>query len=61
VQYRLSEKDGGTLIRFQHLGFGAMPEEHKAGVRTGWAYILESARKRAEGSTNKTAAGQTAR
>ncbi|HME12371.1 MAG TPA: SRPBCC domain-containing protein [Candidatus Acidoferrum sp.] len=61
VQYRLSEKDGGTLIRFQHLGFGAMPEEHRAGVRAGWAYILEGARKRAEGSAGKSAAGQTAR
>jgi len=55
VQYRLSEKDGGTLITFQHLGFGTMPEDHKKGVRGGWSSILEAVRKRAERSAGRSA------
>src|SRR6516165_2016936 len=48
VQYRLSEVDGGTLIRFHHKAFGAIQDDHRAGVQTGWTHILEGVRKRAE-------------
>ncbi len=34
VQYRLSEEEGGTLIKFRHSGFGAIQEDHKKGVVT---------------------------
>ena len=49
VQYRLSEQDGETLIKFCHAGFGLISEDHKKGVVTGWNYIHEQARLRAEG------------
>jgi len=48
VQYRLSEDNGGTLIRFHHKAFGAIQEDHRQGVTRGWAHMLEGARKRAE-------------
>ena len=48
VQYRLKEKDGGTLIEFRHTALGLITEEHRAGVTKGWGHIHESVRKRAE-------------
>jgi hypothetical protein len=48
VQYRLSEKDGGTLITFRHSAFGLIQDEHKKGVTTGWNHMHEQARLRAE-------------
>jgi len=50
VQYRLSEEGGVTVIKFRHSGFGLISDDHKRGVVTGWGYILEQVRKRAEGS-----------
>lgn len=50
VQYRLSEEDGETVIRFRHSGFGLVQEDHKKGVVGGWTFIHEQVRKRAEGS-----------
>jgi hypothetical protein len=50
VQYRLSADGGATIIKFRHSGFGLIEEDHRKGVVTGWSYILEQARKRAEGS-----------
>jgi Activator of Hsp90 ATPase homolog 1-like protein len=49
VQYRLSEKDGGTLITFRHTALGFMQEEQRAGVQSGWNWMLERTRKAAEG------------
>lgn len=49
VQYRLSEKDGGTLIQFHHKAMGVISDEHRSGVVKGWTFIHESAKKRAEG------------
>lgn len=49
VQYRLSEKDGGTLIQFHHKAMGVISDEHRSGVVKGWTSIHESAKKRAEG------------
>lgn len=48
VQYRLSEADGGTLIKFRHTALGFIDDQHREGVGKGWASILEQARKRAE-------------
>ncbi len=48
VQYRLSEKDGGTLISFRHSAFGLITRDHKTGVNKGWNWMLERTRKRAE-------------
>lgn len=50
VQYRLREEGGETVIEFHHAGLGLIVESHRKGVSTGWGYILEQARKRAEGS-----------
>jgi hypothetical protein len=48
VQYRLSEKDGGTQITFRHTALGFIEDQHRQGVVHGCASILEQARKRAE-------------
>lgn len=48
VQYRLSQEKGETLIKFCHSGFGLILEDHKQGVVTGWTYMHEQARQRAE-------------
>lgn len=48
VQYRLSEVDGGTLIKFHHVALGLIQEDHRAGVVKGWTHLMESIRKRAE-------------
>lgn len=50
IQYRLSEENGVTVIRFRHSGFGLVQvqEEHRKGVVVGWSYIHEQIRKRAE-------------
>jgi Activator of Hsp90 ATPase homolog 1-like protein len=48
VQYRLSEVDGGTLIKFHHAALGLITEEHRTGVVSGWAHMNEGTRKRAE-------------
>lgn len=52
VQYRLSEVDGVTTIKFRHSAFGMIPEDFRKGVSGGWAHINERIRQRAE----KTAA-----
>jgi len=48
VQYRLSEADGGTLIKFRHTALGFIQDDHREGVGKGWASILERIRKDAE-------------
>jgi hypothetical protein len=48
VQYRLSEADGGTLIKFHHKAFGVIQEEHRTGVVKGWGHMLASLREIAE-------------
>jgi hypothetical protein len=50
VQYRLSEENGVTVIKFRHSGFGLIDDGHRKGVTVGWSYIHEQVRKRAEGS-----------
>ena len=48
VQYRLSEADGVTTIKFHHSAFGLIDESHRKGVSGGWGYINERIRQRAE-------------
>ena len=48
VQYRLSEEDGGTLIKFHHLAFGLISDEHREGAVKGWTYMNDGVRKHAE-------------
>jgi len=48
VQYRLSEKDSGTLISFHHTALGLILDDHRKGVTGGWRHINEGVRKRAE-------------
>jgi hypothetical protein len=58
VQYRLSEEEGITVIKFRHSGFGLITDEHRTGVVKGWAYIHENVRKRAEAGRFKSASIQ---
>ena len=53
VQYRLSEEDGGTLIKFHHMAFGLIADDHRAGVNTGWTHMNDGVRKRAEAKRSK--------
>lgn len=48
VQYRLSEANGGTLIKFHHTGLGLVTDEHRSGMPKGWAMMNERVRKQAE-------------
>src|SRR2546421_11893734 len=48
VQYRLSEVNGGTLIKFHHAALGLIEDQHGAGIGKGWGYMHASLRKRAE-------------
>jgi len=48
VQYRLSEADGGTLIKFQHAALGLIQDMHRKNVTTGWSGLQERIRARAE-------------
>lgn len=58
VQYRLSEKNGGTLISFHHTALGVLSEEHRKGTQTGWASILNKIRARSESSSSRSASVQ---
>jgi uncharacterized protein YndB with AHSA1/START domain len=51
LQYRLSEEDGGTLIKFHHKAFGMIQEEHRKGVTQGWNNINQRIKARAEGKS----------
>jgi uncharacterized protein YndB with AHSA1/START domain len=49
LQYRLSESEGGTLIKFQHVALGLIPDEIRKNVSTGWGSMHERVKTRAEG------------
>ena len=53
LQYRLSEKDGGTLIKFHHMALGFIPDEHRAGANKGWSHMIARIRARAEANQSK--------
>lgn len=48
VQYRLSEENGVTTIKFRHSAFGLIDEDHRKGVSGGWGHMNERVRQRAE-------------
>jgi uncharacterized protein YndB with AHSA1/START domain len=48
VQYRLTAVDGGTLLSFRHTAMGLIPDEHRAGLETGWTPLLDRIRRSAE-------------
>src|ERR1700694_5899727 len=48
VQYRLSETDGGTLIKFHNAALGLIQDDHRRGVTGGWGAMNERVRKAAE-------------
>ena len=50
LQYRLSEADGGTLIKFHHMALGFIPDEHKQGMGKGWTHMHTRVREQAEAS-----------
>jgi Activator of Hsp90 ATPase homolog 1-like protein len=47
LQYRLTEREGGTLIKFHHLAFGLIREDDRH-AKDGWKYTLARLRGRAE-------------
>jgi hypothetical protein len=49
LQYRLSEAEGGTLIKFHHVALGLLPEDLRKNVSTGWSSLHERVHARAEG------------
>jgi uncharacterized protein YndB with AHSA1/START domain len=57
VQYRLTEKDGGTLITFRHTAMGFIQDQQKEQMNMGWGSMNERVRKVAEGAGSKKAAG----
>jgi hypothetical protein len=48
VIYRLSEKDGGTLITFKHTMVGPVPNEFRANTKSGWVNIHARIKRHAE-------------
>ncbi len=60
VQYRLTEKDGGTLITFHHTALGLILEDHRKGATTGWGHINAGVKKRAEAARSHGAASRVA-
>ena len=48
LQYRLSEQDGGTLIKFRHSALGLIQDDHRKNVSTGWSKLHDRVRARAE-------------
>jgi uncharacterized protein YndB with AHSA1/START domain len=48
LQYRLSEEDGGTLIKFHHAALGLIQDDHRQGVKKGWTHINDRVKERAE-------------
>jgi len=48
LQYRLSEENGGTLIKFHHKAFGLIQDDHRRGVSQGWNHMNLRIKARAE-------------
>ena len=56
IQYRLSEAEGGTLIKFHHTALGLITDEHRKGVVNGWNHILSRVKAGAEKQNHKKGA-----
>jgi uncharacterized protein YndB with AHSA1/START domain len=48
LQYRLSDENGDTVIRFHHKAFGVIQDDHRRGVSMGWSHINQKIKERAE-------------
>jgi len=48
LMYRLSERDGGTLITFTHTVVGPFPEDHRPQMGAGWSALHARVRAAAE-------------
>ncbi len=48
VQYRLSETNGVTLIKFRHSALGLIDDNHREGVSHGWKHIHDRLKARFE-------------
>lgn len=48
VQYRLTEENGETVIKFNHKAFGVIQDEHRHGVVPGWTHLNQRIKARAE-------------
>ena len=48
LQYRLSEENGETVIRFHHKAFGVISEEHRRGLTVGRNHLNQLIKARAE-------------
>jgi uncharacterized protein YndB with AHSA1/START domain len=53
LQYRLSEEEGGTLIKFHHMALGLIQDNHRQGVNMGWTHIHDRVKERAEGKVRR--------
>ena len=53
LQYRLSEVNGGSLIKFHHKAFGLILEEHRQGVTKGWTHMHNRVRAGAEAGNSR--------
>jgi hypothetical protein len=61
VQYRLSEVDGGTLIKFHHTALGLIQDDHREGVSKGWSRIHQRVREQAEAQSSRATAARHSR
>lgn len=52
VMYRLSEKDGGTVIAFKHTMVGPVPNEFRENTKSGWNAIHARIKQHAEAATD---------
>lgn len=48
LQYRLSESNGVTVIKFHHKAFGLIQDDHRKGVTPGWTHMNTRIKARAE-------------
>jgi len=48
LQYRLSESNGVTVIKFHHKAFGLIQDDHRTGVTPGWTHMNTRIKARAE-------------
>ncbi|MEO7998855.1 MAG: SRPBCC domain-containing protein [Gemmatimonadaceae bacterium] len=53
LMYRLTEKDGGTLISFKHTVIGPFPEEHRESTAAGWSSMHARVKRVAESRGGK--------
>ena len=48
IQYKLTEQDGGTMLKFWHKAFGWIPDGLEADVSKGWGEMLGKIKEAAE-------------